>query len=111
MSTKYHERHPTVSYRCRSVEEHIKIKEAIKNSGKSESDFIREIVLGAVEKESKSYLNGLNQLAWTCPVCKKLYWCQITKIFEKQSLVKFLQNHLEKDLCHPESLIELYQRE
>ena len=87
------------------------IKKAVERSGKSESDFVLETVLGAAEKESKSFLNGLNYLAWICPVCKELKVCQVTKIFEEQSFAKFLQNHLREYLCHPESYIELYHSE
>jgi predicted DNA-binding protein len=55
MSKKYHMLHPTISFRCRSIEEYTKIKEMVKRSGKSESDYVREIVLGAKVKESQSF--------------------------------------------------------
>jgi len=75
MSKKYHEEHPTVSYRCRSIEEYNEIKKWIKISGKNESDFIREQVLQGVEKESKSYQrgykDGINKLTVRCSFCKE----------------------------------------
>ena len=83
MSKKYHESHPTISFRCLSVEEYNKIKKMVGISRKSESDFVREVVLGAVEKESKSYLMGLNNIAWFCPVCNRIQVRPITEIFEQ----------------------------
>jgi hypothetical protein len=90
MSKKYHELHPTISFRCQSVEEYNKIKKAVEISGKSESDFVRENVLGAAKKESQSYLMGLNHVAWLCPGCKEINEIPIIEIFEKQSLINFL---------------------
>jgi hypothetical protein len=90
MSKKYHESHPTISFRCRSIEEYTKIKDVVKLSGKSESDLVREGVLKVVEKESKSYLMGLNHVAWFCPGCNEINELPITEIFEEQSLINFL---------------------
>ena len=45
----------------------------VENSVKSESDFVREIVLNAEVKESKSYSkgysDGFNKFAVQCPFC------------------------------------------
>jgi hypothetical protein len=75
MSKKYHEEHPTISFRCHSIEEYKQIKRMVQNSGKSESEFIREILLRVAEKESKSYQagynNGINKLTLRCTWCKK----------------------------------------
>lgn len=47
----------------------------MKYSGKSESDFIREILIGSVVKESnsynKGYADGFNKFAVDCYICKK----------------------------------------
>jgi hypothetical protein len=47
----------------------------VKISGKSESTFIRELLLGAEVKESQSYNNGynaaFNKFALPCPLCGK----------------------------------------
>ena len=48
----------------------------VENSGKSESTFVREILLGAEVRESKSYWNGylaaFNKFALPCPICRKI---------------------------------------
>lgn len=45
----------------------------VKNSGKSESDFVREVVLNAEVKESKSYSKGcsncFNRFSVKCSFC------------------------------------------
>ena len=73
MSKKYHQEHPTISFRCRNVDEHHQIKKMVRNSGKSESTFIREILLKAEKKESQSYNNGynmgINKIFLPCPSC------------------------------------------
>ena len=73
MSKKYHQEHPTISFRCRNVDEHHQIKKMVRNSGKSESTFIREILLNAEKKESQSYNNGydggINKIFLPCPIC------------------------------------------
>jgi len=102
MSKKYHEDHPTISFRCKNIEEYTKIKDIVKISGKSESDFIRENVLGSVEKESQSYLMGFNHVAWFCPGCKRINELPITEIFEEQSLINFLVSKYGKYIFHPE---------
>jgi hypothetical protein len=51
MSKKYHEKHPTISFKCRSIEEYNAIKKMVEISDKSESDYIREVVLRVVEKD------------------------------------------------------------
>ena len=47
----------------------------VERSGKSESTFIREILLGAEIKESQSFNSGcaqaFNQFAVPCPICGK----------------------------------------
>ena len=52
----------------------------VENSGKSESTFIREILLGAEKQESQSYNNGysdgFNKFAVACP------WCGKSMIFD-----------------------------
>lgn len=108
MSKKYHESHPTISFRCLSIDEYNTIKKMVGISRKSESDFVREVVLGAVEKESQSYTNGwyrgINHIAWFCPVCGELKAFPITDIFEEQSLVNLLAQSFEKTAYHPECL-------
>ena len=73
MSKKYHQEHPTISFRCRNIDEHHQIKKMVRNSGKSESTFIREILLKAEKKESQSYNNGynrgINKIILPCPIC------------------------------------------
>lgn len=75
MSKPYHLNHPTISFRTKNKLEYTRIKQMVKNSGKSESDFIREIVLDAEKKESQSYKNGyrdaFNKFALPCNICKK----------------------------------------
>ena len=75
MGKKYHEEHPTISFRCRSIDEYNKIKKMVEYSGKSESTFIREILLGAEQKESQSYNSGyakaFNKFALGCSICGK----------------------------------------
>jgi len=75
MSKKYRMLHPTISFRCRSIEEYKKIKEMVKRCGKSESDYVREIILGAEEKESQSFEAGrkqeMNKFYLPCPDCKE----------------------------------------
>jgi hypothetical protein len=75
MSKKYHEQHPTISFRCRSLQEYNKIKRMVQISGKSESTFIREILLEEERKESKSYeagrLQEMNKFYLACSICKK----------------------------------------
>jgi Mobilization protein NikA len=75
MSKKYHEQHPTISFRCRSIEEYEKIKQMVNYSGKSESDYIRDILLGVELKESKSYntgfYTGVNTFIVPCVICGK----------------------------------------
>ena len=75
MSKKYHRDHPTISFRCQSRDEYDQIKKMIAWSGKSESTFIREILLGAEKQESKSYKSGydegFNEFSLPCPFCGK----------------------------------------
>ena len=75
MTKKYHQEHPTISFRCRNIEEYERIKNMVECSGKSESTFIRELLLGAEEKESQSFNNGyalgFNKIALRCPHCPK----------------------------------------
>jgi len=75
MSKEYHRKHPTISFRCLNPEEYARIKNMVKISGKSESTFIRELLLGAEVKESQSYNNGynaaFNMFALPCPLCGK----------------------------------------
>jgi len=72
---KYHKEHPTISFRCQSINEHNKIKQMVEYSGKSESTYIREIILGVEKKESKSFNSGsaqsFNKFALACPKCGK----------------------------------------
>ena len=60
---------------CRSIDEYNKIKKMVEYSGKSESTFIREILLGAEKKESQSFNSGyaqaFNKFALACPKCGK----------------------------------------
>ena len=76
MSKKYHSEHPTISFRCRSKEEYDKIKRMVKISGKSESDFIREIILKMEQKESKSFNSGcesaVDHILLNCSICGEL---------------------------------------
>jgi hypothetical protein len=71
MSKKYHMLHPTISFRCRNIEEYNKIKAMVKRCGKSESDYVKEIILGAETKESHSFeegrVQGLNKINILCP--------------------------------------------
>ena len=73
MVKEYHKKHPTISFRCRSIDEYNNFKKMVENSGKSESDFVREVVLNAEIKESKSYSkgysDGFNKFAVQCPFC------------------------------------------
>jgi len=73
MSKKYHEQHPTISFRCKNLDEYNLIKNMVKNSGKTESTFIREILLDAEKQESQSfnsgYNKGFNDFAITCFIC------------------------------------------
>ena len=55
MMKEYHKKHPTISFRCRSIDEYNKIKKMVEYSGKSESTFIREMLLSAEVKESQSF--------------------------------------------------------
>ena len=75
MVKEYHRKHPTISFRCRSIDEYKKIKKMVEYSGKSESTFIREILLGAEQKESQSFNSGYNQafnkFALACSICGK----------------------------------------
>ena len=75
MSKEYHQQHPTISFRCRNIEEYERIKNMVKHSGKSETTFIREILLGAEVKESQSFNQGYNQgfnvISVPCPLCKE----------------------------------------
>lgn len=61
MSKDYHRLHPTISFRCRSIAEYNAIKQMVERSGKSESTFIRELLLGVEKTESQSFNSGYNQ--------------------------------------------------
>jgi hypothetical protein len=73
MSKKYHKEHPTISFRCSSIEEYNLIKRMVEISGKSESKFIHEILLKEEIKESNSYNtgynDGINKIILPCPDC------------------------------------------
>lgn len=75
MMKNYHKQHPTISFRCRNIDEYNKIKKMVKQSGKSESTFVREILLNAEIQESNSYNKGysdaFNKFALPCPFCGK----------------------------------------
>lgn len=83
---EYHRTHPTISFRCRSIDEYNKIKQMVKYSGKSESTFIREILLGAEKKESQSFNSGsaqaFNKFALVCPKCGKYMIFDLIKNLE-----------------------------
>ena len=74
MTKKYHQEHPTISFRCRSIDEYNKIKQMVEYSGKSESTFVREILLRAEKTESLSfnsgYSQGYNRIDVPCALCK-----------------------------------------
>jgi hypothetical protein len=61
MSKNYQMLHSTISFRCRCIEEYTKIKQMVERSGKSECDYVREIVLGVEAKELQSFELGRNQ--------------------------------------------------
>jgi predicted DNA-binding protein len=92
MSKKYHMLHSTISFRCRSIEEYTNIKEMVKRSGKSESDYVREIILGAEAKESQSFearrKQELNKFYLPCFICKKDMCFDLT-INEKSTTKNF----------------------
>ena len=97
MSKKYHKEHPTISFRCRSIDEYNRIKEMVGYAGKSESTFIREILLGAEKKESQSYINGynkgLNKVILTCSFCNDEVMADFKNNVEaKKELAKIEKN-------------------
>ena len=75
LSRKYHQEHPTISFRCRSIAEYDAIKQMVGLSGKSESTFIRELLLDAERQESQSYdsgyYQGFNKFSLPCLFCGK----------------------------------------
>jgi hypothetical protein len=92
MSKKYHKEHPTISFRCRSIQEYKKIKRMVEISGKSESTFIREILLNQEIKESKSYeagvMMGVNKFILPCSICGKDMLFDITGVEEFRQKIK-----------------------
>jgi len=102
MSKKYHQEHPTISFRCRNIDEYNQIKKMVRNSGKSESTFIREILLKAEKKESQSYNNGYNQginkVNFSCTICKgEILIDFITNVEAREKLTKAFEDtvHIE----------------
>ena len=95
MSKKYHREHPTISFRCRNIDEYNRIKEMVKYSGKSESTFIREILLDAEKKELQShyngYLVGINKINFLiCSICNKSMIIDfMTNVETREKLYKF----------------------
>ena len=75
VAKEYHRLHPTISFRCQSIAEYEAIKNMVVRSGKSESTYIRELLLGVEKTESQSFTNGYNQgfnkFAVACPHCNK----------------------------------------
>ena len=102
MSKKYHQEHPTISFRCQNIDEYNRIKEMVKNSGKSESTFIREILLNAEEKESQSYNNGYNQginkINFSCPICKgDMIIDFITDVEAREKIAKTFMDYAHRE--------------
>ena len=102
MSKKYHIEHPTVSYRCQSIAEKKRIKEMVKNSGKSESTFIREILLNEEKKESKSYRNGysegINKINIPCSICNRsLIIDFMIHVNAREDLAKIIKDYAHKE--------------
>ena len=98
MSKKYHEQHPTISFRCRNVDEYYMIKRMVEISGKSESDFIREILLKEEPRESKSYNEGceraINKFILPCSICKQPMVFSIENYIElRQKIVEMFGSH------------------
>jgi hypothetical protein len=98
MSKKYHEQHPTISFRCRSIDEYNMIKRMVQISGKSESTFIREILLKQEPKESKSYNEGceraINKFILPCSICKQPMVFSIENYVElRQTIVEMFGNY------------------
>ncbi|MCK5030970.1 MAG: hypothetical protein KAR64_05845 [Thermoplasmatales archaeon] len=93
MSTKYHQQHPTISFRCQNIDEYNEIKKMVKSSGKSESTFIREILLNVKVKESESfnsgYVQGFNKSEIPCSICGKYIIIDLTK--NSEALQKIIE--------------------
>lgn len=102
MSKKYHKEHPTISFRCRSIEEYNHIKRMVKISDKSESTFIREILLKQEIKESKSYNtgynDGINKFILPCPDCGKDMIFDVKNVEEyRQKIISMFGNYVHDD--------------
>jgi hypothetical protein len=102
MTKKYHKEHPTISFRCESIEEYNKIKRMVEISGKSESTFIREILLKAEIKESKSYIAGLERAVNTfiipCSICGKKMLLEIDRYDEiRQKIIDMFGDYAHFD--------------
>jgi hypothetical protein len=69
------------------------IKKMVDYSGKSESTFIREILLNVKIKESQSfnsgYVQGFNKFELPCPICGKYMTFDLTK--DSETLQKIIE--------------------
>jgi len=96
MSKKYHQQHPTISFRCQNIDEYNEIKKMVKSSGKSESTFIREILLNAQVKESQSFNSGynsaFNKFGISCNICGQTIIIDLNK---DQEAIK----RVNKNIC------------
>lgn len=102
MTKKYHKEHPTISFRCESIEEYNTIKRMVKISDKSESTFIREILLKQEIKESKSYNtgynDGINKFILPCHYCGKNLLFDINKVEEyRQKIISVFGDYAHTD--------------
>ena len=102
MVKEYHRTHPTISFRCRSIDEYNKIKKMVEYSGKSESTFIREILLGAEQKESQSFNSGyaqaFNKFALACSICgKNMIFDLINDLEAAEKITKTFGHYAHED--------------